>query len=236
MELPEDGKAIAKRFEEEGVNAIHVSAGLYETKLDNPTVCCARGCLVDLAAEESCESVPVIAVGRINDPELAECILAEGKADLVAFGRGLLADEELPNKVTEGRAGEVRKCIACLQACVDELLANQQVGCTVNARTGRECEFPMTKAETPRKVLVVGGGPAGMEAARVATIRGHKVTLWEKASELGGQLPLVVAPPEKDEFGTFADFLVKELERFGVEVHLNRGYWMLSVEKTLMSL
>ncbi|MGB4514726.1 MAG: FAD-dependent oxidoreductase [Bacillota bacterium] len=220
----EDGKAIAKRFEEEGVNAIHVSAGLYETMswIIQPYVV-QRGCLVDLAeAVKRVVSVPVIAVGRINDPELAECILAEGKADLVAFGRGLLADEELPNKVTEGRAGEVRKCIACLQACVDELLANQQVGCTVNARTGRECEFPMTKAETPRKVLVVGGGPAGMEAARVATIRGHKVTLWEKASELGGQLPLVVAPPEKDEFGTFADFLVKELERLGVEVHLNK--------------
>jgi 2,4-dienoyl-CoA reductase-like NADH-dependent reductase (Old Yellow Enzyme family)/thioredoxin reductase len=220
----EEGKTIAKRFEQEGIDAIHVSAGLYETAswviqpLSRP-----RGCLVDLAEEvKSVVSIPVIAVGRINDPELAERILAEGKADLIAFGRALLADEDLPKKVTEGRTHEIRRCIACCQACIDELFAEHRIGCTVNARAGYELQFPMTKAPTSRKVLVVGGGPAGMEAARVSALRGHKVTLWEKTADLGGQLPLAAASPQKDEIGTFNDFQAKEMERLGIRVHLNK--------------
>ena len=220
----EEGKTIAKRFEQEGIDAIHVSAGLYETAnwviqpLSRP-----RGCLVDLAEEvKSVVSIPVITVGRINDPELAESILAEGKADLIAFGRALLADEDLPKKVTEGRVHEIRRCIACCQACIDELFAEHRIGCAINARSGYEREFPMTKAPTSRKVLVVGGGPAGMEAARVATLRGHKVTLWEKTNALGGQLPLAAASPYKGEIGTLNDFLKTEMQRLGIKVHLDK--------------
>jgi 2,4-dienoyl-CoA reductase-like NADH-dependent reductase (Old Yellow Enzyme family)/thioredoxin reductase len=220
----DESKTIAKRFEQESINAIHITAGFYETvtwmiqPLSRP-----RGCLVDLAEGiKSVVSIPVIAVGRINNPELAETILAEGKADLIAFGRGLLADENLPNKVTQGRADEVRKCIACCQACIDELLVEQRIGCTVNARTGFERKFHMSRAQAPRKVLVVGGGPAGMETARVAALRGHKVRLWEKTNALGGQLPLAAASPYKEEIGTFNDFLTGEMQRLGIEVHLNK--------------
>ncbi|MGB9860616.1 MAG: FAD-dependent oxidoreductase, partial [Moorellaceae bacterium] len=204
--------------------ALHVSAGIYETAawIIQPMYL-PRGCLVDLAQGiKSAVNLPVIAVGRINDPDLAEEILAAGKADLVAFGRQLLADPEMPKKVLEGRPEEIRRCIACCQGCIDELFQDHAIGCTVNARTGFEREFPLEKAAKPRKVLVVGGGPAGMEAARVAALRGHQVTLWEKESQLGGQLPLAYTPPQKGEIAGLRDHLTKEMERLGVQVKLNQ--------------
>ncbi|MGB9661677.1 MAG: FAD-dependent oxidoreductase [Moorellaceae bacterium] len=220
----EETKVFARRLEQEGVNALHVSAGIYETAawIIQPMYL-PRGCLVDLAQGiKSAVNLPVIAVGRINDPDLAEEILAAGKADLVAFGRQLLADPEMPKKVLEGRPEEIRRCIACCQGCIDELFQDHAIGCTVNARTGFEREFPLEKAAKPRKVLVVGGGPAGMEAARVAALRGHQVTLWEKESQLGGQLPLAYTPPQKGEIAGLRDHLTKEMERLGVQVKLNQ--------------
>lgn len=220
----EETRTFAKKLEQEGVNALHVSAGIYETAawIIQPMYF-PRGCLVDLAQGiKSAVNIPVIAVGRINDPEVAESILAAGKADLISFGRQLLADPETPKKIIEGRLDEIRHCIACCQACIDELFLDHAIGCTVNARTGFEREFPLEKAERSRKVLVVGGGPAGMEVARVAALRGHRLTLWEKESKLGGQLPLAYAPPQKGEIATFRDYLVKQMEKLKINVQLNK--------------
>ncbi len=220
----EDAKAIAKRLEQEGVNAIHVSAGVYESVpwIIQPMYM-PRACLAELAAGvKSVVKIPVIAVGRINDPGVAEALLADGKADLVSMGRQLLADPDTPRKIAEGRVEEIRRCIACCQGCIDELFQNHPITCTVNPRTGFEAQFPMSRASRPRKVLVIGGGPAGMEAARVAATRGHAVTLWERGPSLGGQLPLASGTPQKGEFATFLEFLTKELARLKVNTQLNK--------------
>lgn len=220
----DETKVFAKALEKEGVNAIHVSAGVYTSAawIIQPMYL-PRACLADLAqAIKAVVQIPVIAVGRINDPEVAETILAEGKADLVAFGRELLTDPDMPKKVMEGRLDEVRKCIACCQACIDELFLNHSIGCTVNARTGYETQFPLNPSPRPRKVLVVGGGPAGMEGARVAALRGHHVTLWEKDGDLGGQLTLAAKSPGKGEIATFKEFLVNQMNKLKVNVKLNK--------------
>ncbi|MEW6227218.1 MAG: FAD-dependent oxidoreductase [Bacillota bacterium] len=220
----DETKVFAKRLEQEGINALHVSAGVYESAawIIQP-MSLPRGCLVDLAQGiKSAVKIPVIAVGRINDPEVAETILAEGKADLIAFGRELLTDPDMPRKVTEGRLDEIRRCIACCQGCIDELFQDHPITCTVNPRTGFERQFTLSKTPSARKVLVVGGGPAGMEAARAAAIRGHRVTLWEKAANLGGQLPLASASPQKGEIATFLDFIKKEMGRLKVNVQVNK--------------
>ncbi|MEX0973892.1 MAG: FAD-dependent oxidoreductase [Bacillota bacterium] len=214
----------AQRLEREGIDAIHVSAGVYESAvwIIQP-MALPRACLADLAQGiKSAVRIPVIAVGRFNDPEVAETVLAAGKADLIAFGRQLLADPETPRKVTEGRSDEVRKCIACCQGCIDELFQDHPITCTVNPRTGFEREFTLERARQARKVLVVGGGPAGMEAARVAALRGHSVSLWEKSDRLGGQLGLASSSPQKGEIATFTDFLTGELARLKVSVVLDK--------------
>lgn len=217
-------KGVAQSLEKEGIDALHVSAGVYASAawIIQP-MALPRACLADLAQGiRSVVRIPVIAVGRFNDPEVAESVLAEGKADLIAFGRQLLTDPDMPRKVMEGRLDEVRRCIACCQGCIDELFLDHPIGCTVNPRAGFEREFTFAKAPGGRKVLVVGGGPAGMEAARVAVLRGHGVTLWERSPSLGGQLELASTPPEKGEIATFKDFLTGEMRRLKVKVVLDK--------------
>ncbi|MCR4403137.1 MAG: FAD-dependent oxidoreductase [Firmicutes bacterium] len=220
----DETREVARRLEREGINALHVSAGVYESAvwIIQP-MAMPHACLADLASGiKSVVKIPVIAVGRINDPDVAEGLIAQGKADLVAMGRQLLTDPETPRKIAEGRVDELRRCIACCQGCIDELFQDHPIGCTVNARAGFEEAFAMAKAPVARKVLVVGGGPAGMEAARVAALRGHQVTLWEKGSSLGGQLPLAATTPEKGEIATFRQFLAREMGRLKVDVRLNK--------------
>ena len=131
--------------------------------------------------------VPVIAVGRIHDPAQAEQILADGRAEFIAMGRPMLADAELPNKVTSGRSDRVRRCISC-ENCIDAMEQRFSVDCAVNPRTGRERELAVHPAAHPKRVVVIGSGPAGVEAARVAAERGHYVTLFERDGETGGAL------------------------------------------------
>jgi NADPH-dependent 2,4-dienoyl-CoA reductase/sulfur reductase-like enzyme len=176
-----------------------------------------RGCHAELAGEiKKAVRLPVIAVGRINDPLLAERILEEGKADLIAMGRALIADPALPRKAQEGRFEEIRKCLACNHCRKRVIQMNRTLRCAVNAQAGRERDSRILPSPQSRKVLVIGGGPAGMEAARVLALRGHRVALYEKKAKLGGQVNLAVIPPHKEELQNLLDYLVPQLETLKV--------------------
>ena len=166
-------------------------------------------------------ATPVMIVGRINDPHLADAILRRGSADYCIMTRALMADPHLPNKVMSGQAGEIRPCIACMQGCTDRTWAKLDLTCLVNPIAGRERDWA-TLHPTPhrKRVLVVGGGPAGMEAARVAALRGHDVTLWEHADRLGGTMLLAALPPQRGEMAQLPGWLAKQLPRAGVAVKL----------------
>jgi len=172
--------------------------------------------------------VPVITVGKIGDPVLAESILKEGKADFVAMARALLADPELPNKAKEGHLENIRKCIYC-NNCRIGFLSRERIevrgaglSCTVNPALLRESEFELKPAPSPKKVIVVGGGLAGMEAARVLAKRGHQVVLYEKSHELGGQWNIASSLSSKSIFATFSEHLIRELDKAGVTITLNK--------------
>ncbi len=222
-ETLEDAKKVARLAEQAGVVAIHVSAAGAASPIQYPTYHFTPGTIIDLAAGiKEVVHVPVIAVGRMT-PELGEKLIEEGKADLIAFGRALFADPEIPNKVCAGKEEDIRPCILCFR-CRDGLRNLNEIGvrCGVNAQTGREGVLGITPAEKPKKVLVVGGGPAGMEAARVAAIRGNKVTLWEKSDKLGGQLIPAAAAPYKDRIGALPKYYAGALKDSKVRVVLNR--------------
>jgi len=218
----EEGKQIAKVLEEAGVDVLHVSAGIYESM---PTLLepsrFEQGWRVYLAEEiKKVVSIPVITVGVIREPEFAEKIIAEGRADFVAIGRGLIADPEWPKKAKEGRQNEIRKCISCNIGCIGgRVFQNLRLRCTVNPVAGREGIYSEIKqAPLKKKVVVVGGGPAGMQAAITAAQRGHQVILYEKRQHLGGQLEIASAAPGKAKIRWFRDWLEAELSRAGVEV------------------
>lgn len=213
---------IARGLQDAGVHLIDVSAGNYESgQMTVQQGWLPRGCLVPLAVDiKKAVTIPVSVAGRINDPVLANSILEEGKADFVSLGRPFLADAEFPKKAREGRSEDIRKCIACC-LCMDTVVGREQpLICAVNATVGREAETEMLPASSPKRVVVVGGGPAGMEAARVAALRGHTVTLFEKGDALGGQLRLAAIPPGKQEINTTVDYLSGQLSKLGVEVRL----------------
>lgn len=219
----EDAKRIAQVAEKAGVDAIHVSGGIYDSEYGESTapMWLPRGFMVPLAQGiKEVVKIPVIAVGRINDIKLAEEIVDKGQADLVSMGRALIADPELPKKAMENRLGEIRPCIACNEGCINMLLFMKSVTCVLNAAVGREEEFRIKPAEKPKKVLVVGGGVGGMEFARVAALRGHSVSLYEKSNELGGQILLASVPSFKYELKNIVPYFKHELERLGVDIHL----------------
>ncbi len=161
--------------------------------------------------------IPVTAAGRL-DPEVADKAIEDGKCDFVAMGRKLLADPDLPNKLSENRAADVRPCIYCY-ACVSQIFVNERVKCAVNPQTGHESELQLIASDSPKKVLVVGGGPAGLEAARVSALLGHQVTLVERSGRLGGTLFFAaLAYPEN---GPLLDYLIKQVRDLPIDVRLN---------------
>ena len=176
-------------------------------------------------------SLPVIGIGRINTPALAERMLAEGKMDLVGMVRELIADPHLPNKAREGRVDDIRMCIACVQSCVGRQNLALPITCIYNPVTGHEKQWgDPGSAPVKKKVVVVGGGPAGMEAARVAAERGHQVVLFEASDRLGGEVKLAMLPPMRESFEEIIKFFERQLPQLGVEVRL---YTEATVEKVL---
>ena len=176
-------------------------------------------------------SLPVIGIGRINTPALAERMLAEGKMDLVGMVRELIADPHLPNKAREGRVDDIRMCIACVQSCVGRQNLALPITCIYNPVTGHEKQWADPGlAPVKKKVVVVGGGPAGMEAARVAAERGHQVVLFEASDRLGGEVKLAMLPPMRESFEEIIKFFERQLPQLGVEVRL---YTEATVEKVL---
>lgn len=217
----EDCIAVSKMVEQAGVNAVSISA--YATLTTGsaftaaPLVHKPAGFLDWAAAVKKEVSIPVIAVGRL-EPDIADAAIASGKCDFIAMGRKLLADPELPNKLTADREADIRPCIYCY-VCVSQVFINQRVKCAVNAATGKEFELKVIMTDKPKHIVVIGGGPAGIEAAVTASERGHKVTLLERSKRLGGTLFFAaLAYPEN---GKLLDYHLRQLAQSKVTVKLN---------------
>ncbi len=220
----EEGCWFARRLEEAGADALHPDFGLGGKEKRLEPMPYPQAWRVYLAERiKAAVSIPVIAVGVIREPGVAEEILEAGKADFVALGRALNADPQWPNKAQAGEVASIRRCIGCNECVIARHIADAPLRCSVNATVGRspeECR--LEPAPVPKRVLVVGGGPAGMEAARVAALRGHRVTLYEQEPRLGGMLNVAAVPPGKDKLNWIPEYFAHELARLGVEVHLGR--------------
>ena len=222
----------ARKLQETGVNMIHVSGGTNETPAAMnrviPPMSYSRGRLVPYAQRiKEVVSIPVIAVQRINTPELAEEIIRGGKADLVATGRALIADPYWPLKAREGRVSEIRRCIACNQGCMEQIVLGKSLSCLYNPEVGREeIRESGKKTRTKKRVLVVGGGPAGMESACVLSEKGHYVRLLEKEDSLGGAAKIASILDEKKEFGAVVEYLKNRIQRLGIDVRLRNSFDM----------
>ncbi len=218
QELQQFAKALAGHR----VDAICVNVGWHEARVPQIVASVPRGVFGYLARGiKEQVSLPVIASHRINDPVVARRMITDGLCDMVAMGRSLIADPYLPEKAKNGREDQVIHCIACAQGCFDHLFQLKHIECMCNPMAGHEGERRVEKAATSKKIMVIGGGPAGMSAALAAFDRGHRVTLYEKSDRLGGQLHLAAAPPGRSEFLQLAKDLEKQLAAKAIAVTLN---------------
>ena len=220
----DEAKRLAPLLQEAGADWLHVSAGIYGSyPVTIPSMYVESACFTHLAEAVKQEvGIPVIAVGRIKDPRQAEEILTSGRADLVAMGRAHLAEPALAAKAREGRLEEIRPCIGCCLGCIDRALALDEATCVMNPKVSREYLLGSAQAVAkPKRVLVVGAGPAGMAAARLAARRGHQVTLVEEADHVGGLLAPASQAPGRGELGDMVRFYENELRRLGVDLKLN---------------
>jgi 2,4-dienoyl-CoA reductase-like NADH-dependent reductase (Old Yellow Enzyme family)/thioredoxin reductase len=214
---------MAKMFEKASVNYFDVSNG---TLLDVKTVLPPTGTISAINAEyarriKEVVKVPVGTVGRLLDPWIAEEVIASGKADIAFMGRAILCDHELPDKVKDGKLDDIRPCIGCSE-CVTSAMYGGATNCTLNSELGHESEGEIGTAEKKKKILIAGGGPGGLEAARVAALRGHDVTIMEKSDHLGGQFTIAAYPPTKQELTKGLKYQIREVDRLGVKIELNK--------------
>ena len=212
----------AKIYEQAGVDAINVTGGWHESRVPQLPMHLPRAAFAFLALNvKKAVSVPVIASNRISDPDNAERIIQDGYADMVNLGRVLIADPEWPRKAQEGRVNEIRPCVGCSQGCTDEVFNGRAVFCVGNARAGFEGERQLLKTDRPQKVMVVGAGAGGLEAAVTAAICGHQVEIFEKDSDIGGQLWIAGAPPHKQEILEFIRYYRAQINKHRIPLHLN---------------
>jgi len=205
-----------------GYDALHLDGGCYEsTYWAHPPIYHSRGCLVEAAAAvKRAVAAPVISVGRLDDPEQAAGVIDQGLADIVALGRGLLAEPHWPLKAGQRRAAEIRPCIGCNEGCAGRLHKGRPLSCALNPSCGREATHALSLTPQPLSVVVVGGGATGLEAARVAALRGHKVTLYEKEGSLGGKLVPASKPDFKKDLVRLLNWFEVNLKQLGVKVRL----------------
>ena len=222
----EEGKKILKAFEEDGkIDFFSCDAGCYSAfYIEIPPMAVPLGFAEYLSAEmKKLSNLPVIAFGRINDPAQAERILTDGNADFIGMARELVCDPEFANKAKEGRDDDIRHCIACQDGCLYQVMQDRPLRCIQNPAAGREAMYglgTLKPAGKAKKVAVIGGGPAGLKAAEIAARRGHKVSLYEEAEELGGQVNIAARIPLREEVKDAVRWLSIQAEKLGVEVHL----------------
>ncbi len=221
---PEEGLEIARELEKMGVDALHIDAGCYETHWwPHPPQYQEPGCMVSLAEQvKRAVNIPVVAVGRLQYPDVAEKVLTDNKADFVAMGRGLLADPDLVNKVAAESADDIIPCIGCHEGCLWQMAEGKPTSCAVRPTTGHEIEWPLLPVQQQASLLVVGGGPAGIEAARAGAERGFDVTLWEASEQVGGNLWPAAKPDFKLDIDRYLKYLCKLLQDLPVTVELNK--------------
>jgi 2,4-dienoyl-CoA reductase-like NADH-dependent reductase (Old Yellow Enzyme family)/thioredoxin reductase len=230
-----DTVRIISDIESWGADSLHLTLSMYGARA-------SRGSVGSFFQEHGYNSrnaaeakkhikIPVITVGRIQDPWMANEMIKTGVADFVAMGRMSLSDPHYPRKAKAGEYNEIRYCIGCLQGCTASTYQGVPLNCLANPELGHEFEFDYSPAAKPKKVSVVGGGPAGMEAARAAAIKGHQVNLYEAADTVGGQFISAAYPPYKGEFAQYPAWLLRQLKKLGVNIHLNTTYTAETAKK-----
>jgi len=220
--LIEDSLLLAPKLVEAGADRLHVWAGWHEASRPMLPMSVPRGAFSNLsAAIKKVVNVPVSTVGRINDPYVAADIITEGKADLIGLGRTSLCDPEFVKKTMEGRTKEIRRCIACCH-CFDQLRTGSVVMCAANPEMGREGEKLIRPADQKKHVVVVGAGPSGMEVARLAALRGHRVTLLDEKDSPGGMLNLAILPPYKEELNNIIDYYSHQMEILDIDLNFSK--------------
>ncbi|RLD38376.1 MAG: NADPH-dependent 2,4-dienoyl-CoA reductase, partial [Bacteroidetes bacterium] len=228
LDLVESGSSweeivlLAKELEKAGVTIINTGIGWHEARVPTISTRVPRAAFTWVTKKMRKEvSIPLVTTNRINTPELAEKVLAQGDADMISMARPFLADSDFVLKTIEGREDEINTCLACNQGCLDHVFQNKKSSCLVNPRACRETELNYLAVEKPKKLAVVGAGPAGMSAATILAERGHKVTLFEAEAEIGGQFNIAKQVPGKEEFHETIRYFKRKIELTSVDLRLN---------------
>ncbi len=228
LDLIEDGSNwgevvhLAKEIEKAGATIINTGIGWHEARVPTIATMVPRGAFTKVTAKLKGEvNIPLVTTNRINTPEVAERVLAEGDADMVSMARPFLADSDFVAKAEQGKAEQINTCIGCNQACLDHTFSMKLTSCLVNPRACHETELVYVKSDTPKKVAVIGAGPAGLACATIAAERGHQVTLFDSASEIGGQFNVAKRIPGKEEFYETLRYFDQMIKKNGVNVQLN---------------
>jgi len=218
---PAEALELAQKLEMEGIHIINTGIGWHEARVPTIATRVPRAAYVWITRELKRKvKIPVVAVNRINTPEVAERILADNNADLISMARPFLADPEFANKAKEGRSNEINTCIACNQGCLDHIFARKRATCLVNPRACYETEFPLKRASTSRVIAVVGAGPAGLSFAVTAAQLGHQIILLDQSTEIGGQFNLARRIPGKEEFVETLRYYSTQLKLLNIDVRL----------------